>query len=485
LVRRRADTLSSQNLETRPDADFSQQSTFVEEELKVMLEIRGEAATLCDGVPRRSFLRIGSLGLAGLSLADTLEARGEPGAGRRRADAVILLFMAGGPSHLDTYDMKPDAPADVRGPFRPIRTRVPGLEVSELLPRHVPISPHLSVIRSLTHELSVHDDGTHWLQTGHPLLNARARGQQHPSQGSVVSALRGPNRTGVPAYACVPDDYMTHMGFYEGPAFLGARHAAFSTGADPSVSRYRRPDFLLPVGLSSSRLKRRHDLLRGVDEVVRKAECSGLIEEFDQVQQRAFDIITGSEVRRALDLSAEPDALRDKYGRHLYGYGALLARRLVEAGVTFITVNLYEKDVDWWDDHYTIEKNLRKRLPVFDAAFSTLIEDLHERGLLATTLVAAFGEFGRAPRIDAQAGRGHWPRAMSAVLAGGGIREGQVVGATTADGGEPSERALPPGSLLATMYELMGIDPTNALTDREGKQVRLFDRGEPIRELLR
>jgi len=444
-----------------------------------MLTIPGPAGRLCDGVGRRGFLKIGALGLGGLSLADPVPV----GAAENRV-SVIVFFMAGGPSHIDTYDMKPEAPAEVRGPFRPLRTPVPGLEVCELLPRHVPIARHLAVVRSFTHDLSVHDDATHWVQTGYPLLNARARGQQQPSQGAVVAALRGPNHPDAPAYACVPEDYRTHLGFYEGPAFLGEPYAALNTGVDPTLSRYRAPEFLLPAHLTLERLERRRGLLDTVDGWLSEAECHGALQELGRVRRQAFQLITGSRVREALNLSRESDAVRDRYGRHLYGQSALLSRRLVEAGATYVTINLYQKDVDWWDDHYTIEKNLRQRLPVFDQAFASLIEDLADRGLLERTLVVACGEFGRSPRIDAQAGRGHWPKAMSAVFAGGGVRGGQVVGATTADGGEPAERAVGPGHLLATIYHALGMHWGQSLRDRQGKVVPLVPQGEPLRELF-
>jgi uncharacterized protein (DUF1501 family) len=204
----------------------------------------------------------------------------------------------------------------------------------------------------------------------------------------------------------------------------------------------------------------------------------------DESFRQVFDLVSSPAVRRAFDLSLEPAALRDKYGRHPWGQAALLARRLVEGGVTFVTINHYEADVDWWDDHYTIEKNLRRRLPPFDQALGTLIDDLHERGLARRVLVVATGEFGRSPRIDKFAGRGHWPKAMSALLSGGGIRPGQLVGATTADGGEPRERPLTPGDLLATVYRVLGIDVNEMLRDAQDRPIRLAEGGEPIKELF-
>jgi uncharacterized protein (DUF1501 family) len=213
-------------------------------------------------------------------------------------------------------------------------------------------------------------------------------------------------------------------------------------------------------------------------------DASAEINDLDDVHQQALELVTGSKAREAFDLSAEPARLKDKYGKHAWGQYALLARRLVEAGVTFVTINLYEKDVDWWDDHYEIEKKLRARLPIYDQMLSALIEDLHDRGLSRRVLVVACGEFGRAPRIDANAGRGHWPRAMHAVLSGGGIRPGQIIGSTTKDGGDANDRPLTPGDLLASIYQALGINPRATVTDRQNRPIQVVEQGEPIRELF-
>jgi hypothetical protein len=449
-----------------------------------MLEIRGRTIRLCDGTTRRSFLKVGSLGIGGLALPEVLRARQAQAATDRRDTAVILFWMAGGPSHIDTYDMKPNAPPEVRGPFRPIRTNVPGLNVCELLPRHAAIADKFSIVRSIQHEHSVHDDASHWVQTGYPLLNARARGQHQPAQGSVVSCVRGPNAAGMPAYVCIPEAYSSPKGFYQTATYLGARHNPLNAGGDPSLGNYRTPEFTLPADLTLPRLDSRRELLQSINDLAQRAERDGTLDAMDQVQERAFELVTGSHARAAFDLSRESDALRDKYGRHFWGHSALLARRLVEAGVTFVTINLYEADVDWWDDHTTIEKNLQKRLPKYDQALCTLIEDLHARGLSDRVLVAAFGEFGRAPRIDKGAGRGHWPGAMSALLSGGGIKGGRIVGSTNADGGRVKDRPLGPGDLLATMYRVLGIDHELALADRQNRPVRLVESGQPIAELF-
>jgi uncharacterized protein (DUF1501 family) len=433
---------------------------------------------------RRSFLQVGSLGLAGLAMPNLVRARQAQAAESRKDTAVILLWMAGGPSHIDMVDMKPNAMAEVRGPFSPIRTNTTGIEVCELLPGHVEIADKLAIVRSLHHDLGVHDDASHWVQTGYPLLNARQRGQQHPAQGAVVSKLRGANAPGMPAYVCVPESYRRHMGFYQLSTYLSSRHDPLDAGGDPSLGNYRPPDFALPDGFAATRLEDRRGMLHQLDRLAAETEANPLFQSLDQSQQQAFELVTGSRARQAFDLSQESAKLRERYGRHQWGQSALLARRLVEAGVTFVTVNLYEKDIDWWDDHYTLETNLRQRLPVFDQMFSTLVTDLSERGMLDRTLVLACGEFGRSPRIDKNAGRGHWPRAGAAVLAGGGIRGGQTIGSTTADGGEPHTRPFGPGDLLASVYQVLGIDPQAALPDRQNRPIPIVPAGEPIRELF-
>jgi len=471
-----------------------------------MLNLTTGTFQLCDGATRRGFLKIGSLGLGGLSLATPglIDSsitwagsgrrlpRGEAAnttpsktvLGSKRPTSVILFWMAGGPSHHETYDMKPEATEQIRGPFRPIGTNVRGLDVCELLPAHARIADKFSLIRSMTHGYGVHDDAQHLVQTGYPCLNARDKGQQHPAQGAVVSQEIGPRVGGMPAYVCIPESYSSRKGFYQKAAFLSSRFEPLNAGGDPALGNYRAPELSLPAGLTLSRLAGRRQLLDSIDNVARTAEASPAVRSMNEIHREAFELVTGSKARTAFDVTRETDALRDRYGRHAWGHAALLSRRLVEAGVTFVTINLYEADVDWWDDHYVIEKNLRARLPKYDQALSTLIDDLATRGLLENTLVVAMGEFGRGPRIDKHAGRGHWPRAGSALLAGGGIRGGRIIGATTDDGGEPKERAVSPGDILSTIYRAVGVDSHLMVTDRQNRPLRVVEQGEPILELF-
>jgi hypothetical protein len=451
-----------------------------------MLEIQGRAARLCDGITRRGFLKIGSLGLAGLSLPQLLRASENPSANRCRQRAVILYWMAGGPSHIDTYDMKPDAPQQVRGPFRPTATRVPGMRFCELLPRQALIADKIALVRSLTHSNFDHFDAAHWVQTGHHERNLMGRGQPYPSQGSVVSLLRGPNRPGMPPYVCIPEAYSSVRGFYQQAGFLGAAHNPLSAGGSALSERYHinHPELILGPGLSPTRLEDRRLLQRQIGELARVIDTSGAALAMDRCYQRAFELVTSPRVQEAFDLNREPARLHDRYGRHAWGQAALLSRRLVEAGVTFVTINHFEAEVDWWDDHYNIEANLRRRLPIYDQALATLIEDLHERGLADDVLVAAFGEFGRSPVIDANAGRGHWARAWHALLSGGGVQGGRIVGSTTSNGHEPHERAVGPSDLLATLYHALGIDPATIVTDRQGRPLQVAQDGRPIHELF-
>ncbi len=428
---------------------------------------------------RRAFIKYGFLGGAD-ALLSPAAVKAAPA---RSKTAVILFWMAGGPSHIDTYDMKPHAPAEIRGPFQPIPTTVPGLDFCDLMPQQAKIADRLTVIRSLHHTYSVHDDGQHLVQTGVPQFNARQAGQQHPCQGSVAAYLRGPIHPQMPAYVCIPEDYRSHMGFYQHAAFLGSKYHAVNGGGDPALGKYRPPEFALPNEVAASRLEARRDLNARLEAHARGFTPQSTAA-LDDSRSQAYDLILGSAARQAFDIDAEPAPLRDQYGRNAWGQAALLSRRLVEAGVTFVTINLYEKDVDWWDDHYTIEKNLRARLPVYDQALAALVSDLHDRGLNERVLVVACGEFGRAPRIDQHAGRAHWPQAMHAVLAGGGLRMGHVIGSTTTDGGAPADRPLTPGDLLASIYRVLNIDPHTLIHDRLGRPVPVLPPADPIRELF-
>ena len=438
---------------------------------------------LCDGVTRRGFLRAGALGLAGLSLPDLLRARAAQPADARKNTAVILYWLAGGPSHIDTYDPKPDAPAEVRGPFRAAPTAVPGMRFCDLLPLQAKLADKLAVLRSVTHAEPNHSDAAHLAQTGYAEKNVQFRGQFYPAQGSVVAKLRGTNRPGMPPYVCLPGAYTPRLGFFQKAAYLGRDFDPLDGGGEPGYRGVvKGPDFTTPADLTLARVEDRRELRRRLDAAAGRAEAAA--GGMDAAYRKAFDLVTSRAAKDAFDVAREPARVRDKYGDSAWGKQALLARRLVEAGVTFVTVNHYHADVDWWDDHTVIEAGLKKRLPPFDRAIAALVEDLHDRGLAERVLVVVMGEFGRSPRIDAGGGRGHWSKAMSVVLSGGGVKGGRVVGATTANGGEPATFAHGPGDVLATIYSVLGIDPTAMLPDQLGRPVRLVEHGEAIRELF-
>jgi len=426
---------------------------------------------------RRGFVQLGSLGVVGLSLPEVLLAREKQAASARKDTAVILYWMGGGPSHIDTFDPKPDAPVEVRGPFGSIAA-APGMRICELLPNLARVGNKFAVVRSMTHYDSNHSDAAHLVQTGYHEKNVQFRGQISPAQGSFVAKLRGANAHGLPPYVCIPDAYFARQGFFQLATYLGKEFDPVNSGGEPTF-RFTNPgpSFSLPADITADRANSRRLLL---DKLNRGNTSEGL----DAAYRKAFDLITSRAARDAFDLSREPERLRERYGVTPWGRGALLARRLVESGVTFVTVNHYEADVDWWDDHYDIEKNLKRRLPLFDRALGALIEDIHARGLAERVMVVAMGEFGRSPKIDSQAGRGHWSKAMSVLIAGGGVKGGGVIGATTANGGEPASDPHVPGDVLATIYQHLGIDSTEMLPDRQNRPVRLVEHGEPIRELF-
>jgi len=447
----------------------------------------------CPGpASRRTFLRAGALALGGLTLSDLLAARAR--AGTAADTSVILFWMWGGPSQLETWDPKPDAPAEYRGPFRSIRTAVPGMDFCELFPRQAGIAKHLAVVRSLHHTMSSHNDGSIELLTGKtpvvpdPTSTAKS---EHPDFGMVASKLRGLRPDGLPQYVGVPT-----VPFMTRPTYLGLSHQGFAAG-NPSLPGYAPPGRALAAGVTPARLGDRRPLLTDFDRMRREVDRNGVLEGSDQLNAAAFQILTGPGMARAFDLSREDDRLRDKYGRHLWGQSCLLARRLAEAGSSVVTIDALAPEPGKplyfsWDDHanaqpgWDLAKGMRWRAPFLDQALTALVEDIYDRGLDEKILVVACGEFGRTPRVTSAngcLGRDHWPDAMSALVSGGGLRVGQVVGSTDAKGGYPKDRPLSPQDLLATMYRHLGIDPRHEFKDLGGRPVPILNSGEPIREL--
>jgi hypothetical protein len=441
-----------------------------------MLDVIGSRYDTCDGLSRRGFLKVGFLGLAGLTLADHLRlqaaARSE---GKPTKDtAVILVWLGGGPSHLDMYDLKPDAPAEFRGEFKPIRTNVPGIDIGEHLPYEAKQMDKMSIVRSAFHTNAGHGMGAHWMLTGY-VPTIEINDNLNPSCGSVVAKMRGANAPKVPPYVCVPNPPGS-----ANAAYLGVAYNPFSPGSDPNSPDFRVRDLKLPPRVDLARFSNRRELLRGMDGVRKDVDISGAAEGFDRFYQDAFDIVTSKATRDAFDIHKEDQRIRDRYGRDSWGQSALLARRLVEAGVTYVTVNM-----GGWDTHGNNFAELKRRLlPRYDRAVAALVEDLYQRGLNKKVLVMSYGEFGRTPRINKDAGRDHWPNAMSILFAGGGLKMGQVVGSTDAKAENPKTRACTVGDVLSTMYHVLGIDWKHEFYDAAKRPLAILNEGTPIAELV-
>lgn len=441
----------------------------------------------CRGVSRRDCLQLGLGGMIGLGLSGALRARANaaPAAGSgasgglpRRAQSCILIWMDGGPTHYETFDPKPEAPAEIRGELSPVQTKLPGVTFSEHLTRLAAIADKLAVVRSIRHDQGNHGAGNHYMMTGAPPripVGCGAFVSFHPSLGSVTAYEHGAP-DGLPAYFSLPS--MSRSG---GPNFLGAKYAPFVVSDDPNNKDFRVRDVALPRGLAEGRFDDRRELREQIDRLVRLDDpASGdPVLAIDEFYQQSYQIVTSPEAQRAFDVASEPDALRDRYGRNSFGQRALLSRRLVEAGVPFIT--LYEGG---WDHHVDIFPALKKRLPPFEATIATLIEDLDERGLLDSTLVVALGEFGRTPKVNERGGRDHWSNAMSVLFAGGGTPGGQVVGATDRHGYAAIERVLSPENFVSTIYLKLGIDPDKVYYTPQGRPAHLVSDATPIKELM-
>ena len=421
---------------------------------------------------RRDFLSLGASFL-GLGLADVLRLRAAGGTSNK---AMIVFWTHGGMSQQDTYDLKPDAPAEFRGPYRPIATAVPGIRITERFPRQARVMDRLSIVRSVHHQNAIHAPSAHWMQTGYfgPTLARNAA--QKPSFGSVIARTRGASQPHMPPYVAIP---RAEAFGYQGAVYLGAAHNPFEVGADPNRNDFRMPNLALPPGLAVRNIQNRARLLREFDTLRRDVDRTGALEGLNSFRAQALEMVTGERVRSAFDLSQESSRVRDRYGRHLYGQGALLARRLVEAGTTCVTIN-----TGYWDHHDNIENGLEEHLPPLDAAIAALVEDLENRGMLNDVVLYCAGEFGRTPLINGHAGRDHWSNCFSVLIGGGGLRGGQVIGASEPRGGRVSERPVSPADLLATLYQTLGIPLDTHYEDASGRPVSIVGRGRPIHELL-
>jgi hypothetical protein len=435
----------------------------------------GVHGSRCDGVTRRDVLRVGGISAFGLGLGDLAQlsiARARAAELKGTARSCILIWLDGGPSHLETFDVKPEAPAEVRGPLSAIPTAVAGLRFSECLPRTAGIADQLTVIRSVTSPLGEHNFATHYLLTGYRPSPAL----EYPAIGSTVAHLRSGADSILPANIAVPD-YRVGGGRLTGHGYLPAATQPFSLGSDPAKPGFQVRDLEFYTGLSGARMARRKAFLNRLDGLSETLETGG-DSPSDPVFEQAFRLISAPEARQAFDLSDEPASLRARYGGRTIGASCLLARRLVERGVPFVTVN-----DRGWDTHdnlytrlkegYTGAKDPVGLIPSLDLALSALVTDLRERGLLERTLVLVMGEFGRTPKLNTSGGRDHWPRVFSVVMAGGGVPGGLVLGSSDATGESPQERPVSPADIAHTVYRLLGIDPAHALHTADERPIRV------------
>ncbi len=443
-----------------------------------MLTIYGQRHRYCDGISRRNFLKIGALGLGGLALPQLLEAEAQSGI-CKSPKAIIMIYLPGGPPHQDMFDLKMDAPSEIRGEFKPIKTNVPGIQICEHLPRMAGIMDKLIPIRTISDAVDDHSDFL--CMTGRSKRNQPPGGW--PSFGSVVSKLLGPADPAVPAYIGM-EPRMQHREYNEaGPGFLGLSHRSFSPEGNGKA------DMVLN-GVNLDRLADRKALLTGFDRFRRDVDASGLMEGLDAFNQQAFGLLTSNKLLEALDLEKEDRRVRERYGKgdaKPHGDAApmmmeqfLTARRLVEAGARCVTVAF-----GFWDYHGNNHQNARQDLPLLDQGVAALVEDLHQRGLDKDVSVVVWGEFGRTPTINKDAGRDHWPRVSCALLACGGMKAGQIIGTTDRLGGEPIERPVAFGEVFATLYHNLGIDVNRTtIADLSGRPRYLVEGQQPMKELI-
>ena len=441
---------------------------------------------------RREFLRVGSLALGGMTLPDLLAA--QAASGRSQPDtAVILFWMWGGPSQYETWDPKPNAPETIRGPFKPVPTRVPGMEICEVFPLQATIADKFSLVRSLHHKMSAHNDGSIEVLTGKtPLVPdvTSTNFSDHPDFGMIASHFRGTKPDSMPPYVGIPK-----VPFMMRPNYLGVSHAGFPTG-DPAAPGFKPGGLVVDTGLNSQRLDDRQGLLRQFD-AFRRDYDSPQTRPGNAFAESAFAMLTSPHVASAFDLSREDPRLRDRYGRHLWGQACLLARRLAESGSAVITIDALAPTLSdryfSWDDHinpqtrWDMADAMRYRAPFMDQALTALIEDIYARGLDRKIMVVAMGEFGRTPKVvnsSGLIGRDHWPDAMSALVSGGGLRMGQVIGSTDSQGAYPADRPLSPKDMLATIYRHLGIDFRTEFRDKIGRPVPVLSEGDAISELI-
>jgi hypothetical protein len=446
-----------------------------------MLAIPGPSVRHCQGIDRRDLLRAGTLGLFGLTLPSVLrgEARAAEAASASstfgKAKSCLIVFLNGGASHHDTFDMKPDAPAEIRGEFQPIGTNVPGIQVCEHLPLLARQVDKYTIVRSLSHADTNHPSGVYWMVTGHPYhkgigsgLSEHISREDHPHIGSALTAVEGKRDKAVPPFVTVPDYIAVNGPIRAGQhgGFLGSKYDPLVPRGNPNSPEFQPLDLGLVPSVSQERMKERRSLLGTVNAQMKAMEQEASFRSVDQYYQKAFDLLSSGITQHAFDLSSEPEKVRDRYGRHMFGQSVLLGRRLVEAGVRLVHVNwirILEQGWDTHNDNFNALKN--KLLPPADQAIAALFDDMHASGLLKETLVIVMGEFGRSPKITAaNAGREHWPQVFTILLAGAGMPTGRHYGSSDKYGAAPVDRRITPGELSATIFHALGVDPASQVT---------------------
>ena len=432
----------------------------------------------CKGnsIGRRSFLQVGFLGGLGISLSDYFrmqEAQGDQKfyeSVEGPAKSVIFIYLPGGMAHQETFDPKPFAPLEYRGPMSSIETVVPGIRLNEMLSKTAKVTDKMTIIRSMTHGEAAHERGTHNMFTGYRPSPAL----QYPSMGSVVAHEFGP-RQNLPPYVCIPNQ----PNEFAGTGYLSSSFSGFSLGADPASDGFQVRDLKLPNGVNDGRFGTRRKMLTAVNDYFASKEKSDSLDAVDSFYNRAYSLISSEKARDAFDINKEDATTRDRYGRNTAGARMLLARRLVEAGTRFVTLTY-----GGWDMHDNIDSGIRRQVPALDQGFSALIEDLDQRGLLDSTLVCLASEFGRTPKINANAGRDHWPKVFSVVMAGGGIQKGTVYGSSNATASEPEENALTVEDWAATIYNRIGIVADKELMAPGDRPIEIVDGGKVIQDLI-
>ena len=478
-----------------------------------MLNIRGSSSSVCNRIRRRQILQAGGAGLFGLTVPQLLAAEALSGTVAPKAKSVIFLLLFGGPSQLETFDMKPEAPELIRGPFKPIASKTPELLISEHLPKMAAVSDKYTVIRTMSHSFNDHSGGGHYLQTGKRWHVPVGGGfsptpKDWPSIGSIVE-YTDQQRVGLtnplPSYMVLPNTlgHLQEKGQYPRPGehagWLGPRYNPLTTLVEKRSLEdnpywrdctdeeltFQIPDMKTPDGVSLDRLDRRRSLLDQFDADRKRLDTFNTSLGYDTFQQRAFTLMTSERTRKALNIRDEPSAVRDRYGRHLFGQSTLMARRLVEAGVRYVTVHYDCVDGYSWDSHRNSDDVKKHLLPTFDQACSALLADLDDRGLLDETIVVATGEMGRTPKANAQWGRDHWSTLFSTVIAGGGIPGGRVHGRSDKDAAYPVDAAVGPEDLAATIYHALGIDHDLRVPNAENRPMPIVDGGHPVLALWR